>query len=163
MSTLARNKITPFLWFADQAEQAVAFYTSLFRHSRVGTVLRYGPAGPGPEGSVMTIDFELEGQAFTALNGGPVFSFDPAISFVVHCEDQAEVDHYWHGLLEGGGQENQCGWLADRYGVSWQVVPAVLLRMLQDADAARVQRVTAAMLQMRKLDVAAFERAYRGD
>ena len=155
-----KQKITPFLWFDHQAEEAVGFYTSIFKDSKVGTVTRYGEAGPGPKGSVMTMAFELDGQGFVALNGGPQFQFTPAISFVINCESQDEVDHYWE-TLSAGGQEIQCGWLRDKYGVSWQVVPTVLIDMLHDKDAARAQRVMKAMLQMKKIDIPRLEEAYR--
>ena len=155
-----KQKITPFLWFDHQAEEAVGFYTSIFKDSKVGTVTRYGEAGPGPKGSVMTMAFELDGQGFVALNGGPQFQFTPAISFVINCESQEEVDHYWE-TLSAGGQEIQCGWLRDKYGVSWQVVPTVLIDLLHDKDAARAQRVMKAMLQMKKIDIARLEEAYR--
>ena len=155
-----KQKITPFLWFDHQAEEAVGFYTSIFKDSKIGTVTRYGEAGPGPKGSVMTMGFELDGQEFVALNGGPHYQFTPAISFVINCESQEEVDHYWE-TLSAGGQEIQCGWLRDKYGVSWQVVPTVLIDMLHDKDAARAQRVMKAMLQMKKIDIARLEEAYR--
>ena len=155
-----KQKITPFLWFDHQAEEAVGFYTSIFKDSKVGTVTRYGEAGPGPKGSVMTMAFELDGQEFVALNGGPHYQFTPAISFVINCESQEEVDHYWE-TLSAGGQEIQCGWLRDKYGVSWQVVPTVLIDLLHDNDAARSQRVMKAMLQMKKIDIPRLEEAYR--
>jgi predicted 3-demethylubiquinone-9 3-methyltransferase (glyoxalase superfamily) len=155
-----KQKITPFLWFDHQAEEAVGFYTSIFKDSKEGTVTRYGEAGPGPKGSVLTMAFELDGQGFVALNGGPKYQFTPAISFVINCESQEEVDHYWE-TLSAGGQEIQCGWLRDKYGVSWQVVPTVLIDMLHDQDAARAQRVMKAMLQMKKIDIAGLEEAYR--
>ena len=155
-----KQKITPFLWFDHQAEEAVGFYTSIFKDSKVGTVTRYGEAGPGPKGSVMTMAFELDGQAFVALNGGPQFQFTPAISFVINCESQEEVDHYWDAL-SAGGQEIQCGWLRDKYGVSWQVVPTVLIDMLHDENSARTHRVMKAMLQMKKIDIPRLEEAYR--
>ncbi len=155
-----KQKITPFLWFDHQAEEAVGFYTAIFKNSKVGTVTRYGEAGPGPKDSVMTMAFELDGQGFVALNGGPQFQFTPAISFVINCGSQEEVDHYWE-TLSAGGQEIQCGWLRDKYGVSWQVVPTVLIDLLHDKDAARAQRVMKAMLQMKKIDIASLEEAYR--
>ena len=153
------QKITPFLWFDDKAEEAARFYVSIFKHSKVGAISRYGDAGPGPKGTVMVVQFELDGQAFLALNGGPQFSFSPAISFVVNCESQDEVDHYWDKLSEDGEQV-QCGWLRDRYGLSWQVVPTILSELLQDKDAAKSQRVMKAMLQMKKIDIAGLQRAY---
>jgi len=155
------QKITPFLWFNGQAEEAMQFYTSVFPDSRVVDVMRYGDAGPGPKGSVMSCTFELEGQAFIALNGGPMFQFSPAISFFVKCATQAEVDSLWEKLADGG-RVQQCGWLQDRFGVSWQVVPTVLGTMLQDADRAKSSRVMKAMMKMVKLDIAALERAYAG-
>jgi predicted 3-demethylubiquinone-9 3-methyltransferase (glyoxalase superfamily) len=151
-------KITPFLWFDDKAEEAANFYASIFRNSNVRGVTRYGDAGPGPKGSVMTVNFELDGQPFTALNGGPQFPFTEAVSFIVNCETQQDVDFYW-GKLTDGGQEVQCGWLKDKYGLSWQVVPAALPRLLQQADPARSQRVMQALLQMKKIDIAQLERA----
>jgi predicted 3-demethylubiquinone-9 3-methyltransferase (glyoxalase superfamily) len=154
------QKITPFLWFDTQAEEAARFYTSIFKNSKVGTVTRYGEAGPGPKGSAMTVAFEIEGQKFAALNGGPVFKFTEAISFVVNCETQEEVDELWEKLSEGGTKV-ECGWLKDKYGLSWQIVPTVLIEMLQDKDAARSQRVMKAMMKMKKLDIARLEEAYR--
>src|SRR5579883_2496884 len=141
---LQTQKITPFLWFDNQAEEAVNFYTSIFKNSRILSVNRYGEAGPGPKGSVMTIAFELEGQKFTALNGGPVFKFTPAISFVVNCDTQEEVDNFWSRLSEGG-KEIECGWLTDKYSLSWQIVPTALFKFLQDPDKAKAQRVMQAM------------------
>jgi predicted 3-demethylubiquinone-9 3-methyltransferase (glyoxalase superfamily) len=160
MQTIAPQKITPFLWFDGQAEEAARFYASMFERSKVKEVTRYNAAGPGPEGSVMTVVFELEGLEFCALNGGPQFKFTPAISLVVHCETQAEVDRLWAKLSEGGAPV-QCGWITDRFGLSWQIVPNALGRMLQDPDPARAKRVMAAMLGMVKLDIAGLERAYR--
>jgi predicted 3-demethylubiquinone-9 3-methyltransferase (glyoxalase superfamily) len=161
------QKITPCLWFDDQAEEAVAFYTSIFKNSKVVAVSRYGEAGKEihgrPAGSVMTVAFELEGQTFTALNGGPVFRFNEAISFQIDCETQAEVDHYWRRLSEGGDPNaQQCGWLKDRYGLSWQIVPRVLIEMLMDPDAGKSQRVMTAMLRMKKIDIDELRRAYAG-
>ncbi len=152
--------ITPFLWFDGKAEEAVRFYTSVFKRSKVGTVARYGEEGPGPKGTVMTATFELEGQQFIALNGGPHYKFTPAISFVVNCENQQEVDELWE-KLSAGGSTQQCGWLTDRYGVSWQIVPIALGRLLQDPDPAKAGSVMKAMLQMDKLDIEGLERAYR--
>ena len=150
------TKITPFLWFDDQAEEAVKFYVSIFENSKVSSITPYDEEGARaagrPRGSVMTVDFELAGQPFTALNGGPLFKFTEAISFVVRCETQREVDHFW-STLAAGGQEVQCGWLKDRFGVSWQIVPTVLLEMLQDKDPEKSRRVMAAMLKMDKLDI----------
>lgn len=155
------QKITPFLWFDDQAEEAVKFYTSIFKNSKISTISRYGKEGPGVPGSVMTVSFQIGGQEFTALNGGPYFNFTPAISFFVNCETQAEVDELWEKLSEGGEIE-QCGWLRDKYGVSWQIVPGVLLEMLQDEDPEKTRRVTAAMLQMQKIDMDILKQAYVG-
>jgi predicted 3-demethylubiquinone-9 3-methyltransferase (glyoxalase superfamily) len=155
------QKISPFLWFDNQAEEAARFYTSVFKNSRMGAVTRYGESGPGPQGSVMTVAFELEGQEFMALNGGPDFKFTEAVSFVVHCENQQEVDEMWE-KLSAGGSEIQCGWLKDKYGLSWQIVPTVFFEMIQDGDAERKERVMKAMFQMTKLDIAALEAAYHG-
>ena len=152
------QKITPFLWFDDKAEEAMNFYVSIFKHSKVGRVSRYGDAGPGPKGSVMSAAFELDGQEFFALNGGPVFQFTPAISFFVNCETQAEVDEFWE-KLSAGGETNRCGWLRDKYGVSWQIVPSILGKLLQDPDAAKSTRVMKAMMQMTKLDIRGLEQA----
>ncbi len=157
------QKITPFLWFDNQAEEAVNFYVSTFKNSKVGTITRYdaesAQASGRGEGSVMTIDFQLEGQDFIALNGGPQFKFTEAISFSVACKTQEEVDEFW-AKLSAGGEEGPCGWLKDRYGLSWQIVPTVLVEMLKDKDAEKVKRVTHAMLQMKKLDIAALQKAY---
>jgi len=153
------QKITPFLWFDNQAEEAMKFYTSIFKNSKVGEVTRYGEAGPGPKGGVMTASFELEGMEFTALNGGPLFKFSPAISFAVDCRSQEEVDELW-AKLSAGGEEGQCGWLKDKYGVSWQIVPTVLVEMLNDPDPEKSKRVTEAMLKMKKLDIQALRQAY---
>lgn len=155
------QKITPFLWFDNQAEEAVNFYISVFRNAKVGKVTRYGEAGPGPAGTVMVAEFELEGMRFTALNGGPMFKFTEAISMVVDCKDQAEVDHFW-GRLSEGGQPGQCGWLKDRFGLSWQIVPEALPRLLGDPDPAKAGRVMQAMLQMTRIEVAKLEKAYAG-
>jgi predicted 3-demethylubiquinone-9 3-methyltransferase (glyoxalase superfamily) len=161
------QKISPCLWFDDQAEEAVAFYTAIFKNSKVVAVSRYGEAGREvhgkPPGTVLTVAFELEGQAFTALNGGPVFKFTEAISFQVNCETQAEVDYYWEKLSQGGDvKAQQCGWLKDKYGVSWQVVPRVLAEMIADPDAKRAGRAMETMLQMKKIDIDALKRAYGG-
>ena len=159
------QRISVCLWFDDQAEEAVAFYVSIFKNSRIGAVTRYDDAAARaagrPKGSVMTVAFELDGQDFVALNGGPVFTFTEAISLVVHCDTQAELDAFWKKLSEGG-QEVQCGWLKDRFGVSWQIVPRILPEMLRDKDVDRSRRVMTAMLTMKKLDIAALERAYEG-
>jgi len=151
--------ITPFLWFDDQAEEAALFYTSIFANSRVGNITRYGEAGPGSSGTVMTVSFEINGMEFVALNGGPVFSFSPAISFVVNCESQEEVDEYWEKLLEGG-KEQQCGWLTDKFGVTWQIVPVELYDLVNGPDPAGAIRATEAMLKMVKLDVEVLRAAY---
>lgn len=153
--------ITPFLWFESQAEEAAKFYVSVFPRSQITQTTRYGEEGPGPRGTVMTVAFELDGQEFVALNGGPQFSFTQAISFVVNCETQAEVDAFWEKLSEGG-EQIQCGWLQDRYGLPWQIVPTALGRLLGDEDPQRSRRVMKAMLQMKKLDVAELERAHAG-
>ncbi len=152
--------ISTFLWFDGNAEEAVKFYTSVFKDSKVGSVARYGEEGPGPKGTVMTATFELAGHEFIALNGGPQFKFTPAISFVVNCENQREVDELWE-KLSAGGATNQCGWLTDKYGVSWQIVPIVLGQMLTDKNPAKASSVMKAMLQMEKLDIAGLERAYQ--
>jgi predicted 3-demethylubiquinone-9 3-methyltransferase (glyoxalase superfamily) len=152
------HKITPFLWFDDQAEQAAEFYVAVFDNSRITSITHYGQTGPGEPGQVMTVEFELDGQPVTALNGGPHFKFTEAVSFSVSCEDQAEVDRYWNALLNGG-EESQCGWLKDRFGFSWQIVPAAMLRLLADPDRAKANRAMAAMLKMKKLDVAMLEEA----
>ena len=152
------QRITPFLWFDNQAEEAANFYVSIFENSKVRTVTRHGDAGPLPKGAVLTVAFELDGQSFTALNGGPQFKFNEAVSFVVNCENQSEVDRFWNNL-SAGGQEGQCGWLKDKYGLSWQIVPTVLLNLLQHPDSEKSKRVMAAMLQMKKLDIATLEQA----
>jgi predicted 3-demethylubiquinone-9 3-methyltransferase (glyoxalase superfamily) len=159
--TMTSKPFTTCLWFDNQGEEAAQFYTSVFKDSRIHGVHRYTEAGPGPAGSVMTVYFELNGQQFLALNGGPEYSFNPAVSLVVECADQAEVDYYWERLGEGG-QEIACGWLQDKYGLSWQVVPSVLLERITDPDREKAARVTAAMLTMKKLDIAEIERAYTG-
>jgi predicted 3-demethylubiquinone-9 3-methyltransferase (glyoxalase superfamily) len=159
------QKITPFLWFDNQAEEAVNFYLSIFGNSRIVTIARYGDAGAEvsgmPKGSVMTVTFQLEGQDFAALNGGPYFKFTEAISFVIKCSSQEEVDHYWEKLSEGGDEKaQQCGWLKDKYGVSWQIVPAFLEKLLSAPDAEKSERVMKAMLQMKKIDLGALKRAH---
>jgi predicted 3-demethylubiquinone-9 3-methyltransferase (glyoxalase superfamily) len=154
------QKITPFLWFNNQAEEAVKFYTSIFKNSKAGQITRYGEGGPGPKGTVMIATFQIEGQEFIALNGGPHFTFSPAISFVINCETQQEVDEYWDRLSQGG-QIQQCGWLTDRFGVSWQVVPTALGKLMSDPDPVKKGRVMQAMMQMVKLDIAGLERAYQ--
>ena len=153
------QKITPFLWFDGKAEEAMNFYTSIFKNAKVGSITRYGEAGPGPKGSVMSATFELEGQQFFALNGGPQFKFTPAISFFVNCTTQEEVDRYWEAL-SAGGEKLQCGWLTDKFGLSWQIVPTALGEMLSDKDAAKASRVMQAMLNMTKLDIKGLKLAY---
>jgi predicted 3-demethylubiquinone-9 3-methyltransferase (glyoxalase superfamily) len=155
------QKISPFLWFDNQAEEAMNHYVSIFKNSKAGSITRFGDAGPGPKGSVMTASFELEGQQFTALNGGPQFKFTEAISFFVRCETQEEVDRLWDKLSEGG-QTQQCGWLKDKFGLSWQIVPSVLIEMMKDPDPQKSQRVMEAMLQMTKIDIARLKQAYEG-
>jgi len=153
------QKISPFLWFDSNAEEAANFYVAIFKDSKVLKIARYGEAGPGPAGSVMVVNFQIEGQDFIALNGGPLFKFTEAISFVINCQTQEEVDHYWNRLTAGGGQESQCGWLKDKYGLSWQVTPTILGELLADKDQKKAQRVMQAMLQMKKIDIAALKRA----
>lgn len=155
------QKISTCLWFDDKAEEAVHFYLSIFKEGRILATSHYGPEGPGPEGTVLTIQFEINGHEFEALNGGPHFAFTPAISLIVNCETQEEVDRYWEALSEGGSQE-MCGWLKDRYGLSWQIVPTALGEMMQDADPDRRSRVMKAMLQMQKLDIHELRLAYEG-
>lgn len=155
------QKITPFLWFNDNAEEAVNFYATVFPDSQVTNLVRYGKAGPGPDGSVLTASFRLQGQDFIALNGGPKFKFNESISFVINCRNQEEVDHYWEKLSEGG-ETSQCGWLKDRFGLSWQVVPVVLSKLLGSGNAAGAGRVMQAMMQMDKLVVAKLEEAFEG-
>jgi predicted 3-demethylubiquinone-9 3-methyltransferase (glyoxalase superfamily) len=162
------QKISPCLWFDNNAEEAVAFYVSIFKNAKIGNVTRYGKEGyeihKREEGTVMTVDFELEGQKFLALNGGPVFKFNEAISFQIYCETQEEVDYYWEKLTERGDKKaQQCGWLKDQYGVSWQVVPSILVKMLQDKDSSKSERVMKAMLQMQKLDISTLRKAYQGE
>lgn len=153
------TSINPCLWFDDNLEEAMEFYTAIFPNSRIGNVSRYGDAGPGPAGTVMAADFELDGLSFRAINGGPQFTFSEAISFSVTCADQAEVDRYWDALLAGGGEESMCGWLKDRFGLSWQIVPQRLYELASDPDPARAEAATRAMLGMRKLVVADLEAA----
>jgi predicted 3-demethylubiquinone-9 3-methyltransferase (glyoxalase superfamily) len=153
------QKITTFLWFDGNAEEAANFYTSLFQDSKIGKITRYGESGPGPKGSVMVITFELFGQEFIALNGGPQFKFTPAVSLLVSCETQQEVDELWEKLSEGG-RKDRCGWLQDKYGLSWQIVPTALLRLLNDPDPQKAARVMNAMMQMEKLDIAGLQQAY---
>jgi len=156
------QKITPFLWFDGQAEEAMNHYVSIFKNSKVLSVARYGDAGPGPKGSVMTCSFQLEGQDFLALNGGPQFKFNEAISLLVNCETQGEVDELWDKLLSGGGQPLDCGWLKDKFGLCWQIVPGAFMRMMQDKDPQKSRRVMEAMMTMKKLDLARLKRAYDG-
>ena len=156
------KRITPCLWFDGNAEEAANFYVSVFRNSKITDVSRYGDAGPLPKGTVLTIAFELDGQAFTALNGGPQYRFTEAVSFQIHCETQDEVDHYWNGLLAGGGTESVCGWLKDRFGLSWQIVPNRLIELMQSPDPAKARRVMEAMFKMRKIDLATLEAAANG-
>jgi predicted 3-demethylubiquinone-9 3-methyltransferase (glyoxalase superfamily) len=153
------QKITPCLWFDTEGEEAAKFYTSIFPNSKIRNISRYGEAGPRAAGTVMTVDFELEGQEFVALNGGPDFKFNEAISFQVDCETQDEVDAYWSKLTEGGGEEGPCGWLKDKFGVSWQIVPRALPRLLADPDREKSQRVMQAMLGMKKIEIDELERA----
>jgi predicted 3-demethylubiquinone-9 3-methyltransferase (glyoxalase superfamily) len=152
------QRITPFLWFDGKAEEAMNFYVSIFKNSRTGSISRYGEAGPGPKGSVMSATFVLDGQEFFALNGGPAYTFTPAISFFVNCATQAEVDELWE-KLSAGGSTHGCGWLQDKFGVSWQIVPSILSKLLQDKDAAKSTRVMKAMMQMDKLDIHGLEQA----
>ena len=157
------QKITPSLWFDDEAEEAARYYVSIFKDSEIKTISRYGSGAPNAEGSVLTVGFALEGQSFTALNGGPQFPFTEAVSFIVHCSTQEEVDHYWERLSAGGPEQAQmCGWLKDKYGVSWQIVPDALIEYLADPDPAKAQRTFQAMLQMKKLDIAALRSAHDG-
>ena len=160
------QKITPFLWFDNQAEEAAKFYTTIFKNSKIGKILRYDEAAAkaagGPVGSVLTIEFEIEGQKFTALNGGPQFKFNESVSFVVNCETQEEVDYFWEKLTADGGKESACGWLKDKFGLSWQITPRALIEMLQDKDAEKAERVMKAMLQMDKIDIKKLKEAYAG-
>jgi predicted 3-demethylubiquinone-9 3-methyltransferase (glyoxalase superfamily) len=154
------QKITPCLWFDTQAEDAATFYTSVFPNSRILEVSRYDEGGPRPAGLALTVSFELNGHEFTALNGGPEFTFDEAISFQVSCEGQEEVDHYWNGLTEGGGEEGPCGWLKDKFGLSWQIIPTALPKLLGDPDPKKSQRVMSAMMGMKKIEIAGLQQAY---
>ena len=157
---MANQKITPFLWFDNQAEAAAQFYTSIFKNSKILNISRYGDAGPGPKGSVMVVNFQLAGQEFVALNGGPRFKFSEAFSFVVNCENQKEIDEYWSKLTADGGQESMCGWLKDKFGFSWQVVPAALEKLMSDPQ--KASRMMQALLKMRKLDIAKLKAAAEG-
>jgi predicted 3-demethylubiquinone-9 3-methyltransferase (glyoxalase superfamily) len=163
---IAKHTITPCLWFDTQAEEAAKFYCSVFKNSKLGKISRFPNAGQDvhhkPAGSVMTVEFELDGQPFVALNGGPQFKFDEAVSFQVYCETQRDIDHYWDRLTEGGGAEGPCGWLKDKFGLSWQVVPARIPEMMTDADPQKSARVMDAFMKMKKLDIATIERAYAG-
>lgn len=154
------QRITPFLWFDTQAEEAANFYVSIFKNSKIVKVARYGEAGPGPAGSAMTVVFQLDGLEFIGLNGGPHFKFTEAVSFSVDCETQEEVDWYWNKLTEGGGEESQCGWLKDKFGLSWQVNPKILGQMLSDPDPQKAKQAMEAMLKMKKIDIAALQKAY---
>jgi predicted 3-demethylubiquinone-9 3-methyltransferase (glyoxalase superfamily) len=153
------QKITPFLWYDGKAEEAMTFYTAIFKNSKIGSIVRYGAAGPGPKGAVMSATFELEGQEFIALNGGPQFTFTPAISFFVNCDTQDEVDELWEKLSQGG-EKLRCGWLKDKFGVSWQIIPSALGKMLQDKDSEKSARVMQAMMQMNKIDIKTLQQAY---
>ncbi|MBV7699803.1 VOC family protein [Streptomyces sp. TRM70350] len=160
---MATDGFTTCLWFDDQAEEAAHYYVSIFKNSSIGRVARYGEAAPRPAGSVMTVEFTANGQQFVALNGGPQFTFNEAISFQIFCADQEEVDYYWTKLTENGGEPGPCGWLRDKYGVSWQVVPDVLLDLVTDPDSEKANRATQAMLSMGKLDIAALRKAHAGE
>lgn len=154
---------TTCLWFDDQAEEAAHYYVSIFKNSRLGRIGRHTEAGPGPAGSVLTAEFVANGQKFVALNGGPQFTFDEAISFQIHCDDQEEVDHYWNKLIDDGGEASACGWLKDRFGLSWQIVPSRIIDLIGDPDPEKAARTVQAMFQMSKLDIAVLERAYAGE
>jgi predicted 3-demethylubiquinone-9 3-methyltransferase (glyoxalase superfamily) len=161
------QKITPFLWFDNQAEEAAKFYTSAFKNSKIGRILHYDEASAKaagrPAGSVLTVEFEIEGQKFTALNGGPQFKFNESVSFVVNCKTQEEVDYFWEKLTSDGGEESACGWLKDKFGLSWQITPTILIDMLHDKDSEKSERVMKAMLQMQKIDIAKLKAAYAGN
>ncbi len=159
---MSTQTITTYLWFDGNAEEAVELYTSIFPRSRVTKVARWGEGGPGPAGTVMNIAFELDGQQFIALNGGPHFKFTPAISLFVSCKSQQEVDHYWSKLLAAGGKPTQCGWLEDKFGLSWQIIPTALVELMSDSDPKRSGRVAQALMTMQKIDIAALERAHAG-
>jgi predicted 3-demethylubiquinone-9 3-methyltransferase (glyoxalase superfamily) len=154
------QRITPFLWYENQAEEAANFYCSIFKNSRIGKVSRFGDAGPGPKGSIMVVTFELDGQEFAALNGGPVFKFTEAISLVVNCETQEEIDYFWEKLTADGGKESQCGWLKDKFGLSWQIVPTIVGELMTGKDPEKSNRVMQAVLQMKKLDIKKMQDAY---
>ncbi len=155
------QKLTPFLWFDNQAEEAADFYVAIFKNSKIVSIDRYGDAGPGPKGTVMLATFQIDGQEFVALNGGPRFKFTEAISFVVNCETQEEVDYFWE-KLSAGGEKSRCGWLKDKFGLSWQVVPTILDKLMRAKDAVKAQRVMQAMLQMDKIDIKTLKQAYEG-
>src|SRR3989442_2679454 len=156
------QKITPFLWFDNNAEEAAQFYTSIFKNSKILDISRYGDAGPGPKGSVMVVKFQIAGQEVTALNGGPLFKFSEAFSFVVNCENQKEIDYFWNKLTADGGRESECGWLKDKFGFSWQIVPTALGKLMDPKDPKKANRVMQALLQMKKLDIATLEEAAEG-
>jgi len=157
-----QQKITTFLWFDGNAEEAAKFYTSVFKNSKINHVVHYGDSGPGKKGSVMIVDFELDGQHYTALNGGPEFKFNEAISLVVHCKDQQEVDYFWEKLTADGGKEIECGWLKDKYGVAWQIVPEIFLELLRTPDEQKKDRVMRAMMKMKKLEIKPIQEAAKG-
>jgi predicted 3-demethylubiquinone-9 3-methyltransferase (glyoxalase superfamily) len=156
------KRVTPCLWFDGNAEEAANLYVSIFKNSKITEISHYGDAGPLPKGTVLTVAFELDGQPFTALNGGPQYKFTEAVSFQIYCDSQDEVDHYWNGLLAGGGAENMCGWLRDRFGLSWQVVPNRLIELIQSSDPAKARRAMVAMFKMKKIDIATLESAAKG-
>jgi predicted 3-demethylubiquinone-9 3-methyltransferase (glyoxalase superfamily) len=164
--TIAKHKIVPCLWFDTQAEEAAKFYCSVFKNSKLGAISRYPDVGQDihrrPAGSVMTVEFELDGRPFVALNAGPQFKFDEAVSFQIYCDTQADIDHYWDKLTGGGGQEGPCGWLKDKFGLSWQVVPSAIPAMMSDPDSGKFARVMAAFMKMKKFDIATIERAFAG-
>lgn len=159
---MATQKITPFLWFDKEAEEAAKFYTSVFKNSKINSITKYGKAGPGAEGSVMTVSFEIEGQPVTALNAGPAFKFNESFSFVVSCKTQEEVDMYWEKLTAGGGQESMCGWVKDKFGFSWQITPTRLIELISGKDAKKAQRAMEAMMKMKKIIIADIEKAAAG-
>ena len=158
----AKQKITTYLWFDREAEEAANLYTSIFKNSKILNVARYGDAGPGPKGTAMTVNFQLDGQEFIALNGGPMYKFTEAISLLVDCETQEEVDRLWNKLTADGGEQSMCGWLKDKFGLSWQIIPSALFRLMSDPDPEKSKRVIESMLQMKKIDVPALERAHAG-
>ncbi|GGO48623.1 VOC family protein [Streptomyces daqingensis] len=159
---MPQRGFTTCLWFDGQAEEAAHYYTSIFKDGRIGRVARYTEAGPGPAGTVLTVEFEINGQRFVGVNGGPQFTFDAAVSFQIHCADQDEVDHYWNTFVEDGGEEGHCGWITDKYGLSWQVVPDGLVEMITDPDAEKARRASEALYSMTKLDIAAIREAHAG-